>query len=420
MAFESATFRRQSDAANLLRIPVAFLDRRMARPMNRTKVLLFSSYYLPGYKSGGPVRSIEGMVEQFGDECDFHIVTTDRDFQEASPYPNVCAGTWTSVGKAQVYYTPHGTFGLAMARQLVRSVKPDLIYLAGAFDSLFTLRMLLYRRLGMIAPTPVVLAAHGVFSEGALRIKSRKKRLFLALARLSGLYQQNSWHVSTEFERADVAREIGCRADPISEVFTARDLSCVKVGKSSREVIRPGRLQCLFLSRISPKKNLDGALRILQKTRCQVEFDIYGPIEDQAYWERCQQLISSLPSNVSATYHGSLPHHEVSQVMQSHDFFFLPSHGENFGHVILEALVAGCPPLVSDSTAFRGLEARKAGWDFAQSDEQGFLNAIARISSMTADEWQEWSRGAQSVGRAMLQDEATVATYRRMLRIQAA
>jgi glycosyltransferase involved in cell wall biosynthesis len=40
----------------------------------------------------------------------------------------------------------------------------------------------------------------------------------------------------------------------------------------------------------------------------------------------------------------------------------LPTYNENFGYVILEALLAGCPVILSDQPPWRDLEARQVGW----------------------------------------------------------
>ena len=47
--------------------------------MPRPIILSFAGHYLPGYKAGGPIRSIANMVDQLGDEFDFRIVAGDRD-----------------------------------------------------------------------------------------------------------------------------------------------------------------------------------------------------------------------------------------------------------------------------------------------------------------------------------------------------
>jgi len=49
-------------------------------------------------------------------------------------------------------------------------------------------------------------------------------------------------------------------------------------------------LKIIFLSRISPKKNLDGTLRILEKVKGHVEMNIYGPVTDETYQSGHQYL----------------------------------------------------------------------------------------------------------------------------------
>ena len=77
-----------------------------------------------------------------------------------------------------------------------------------------------------------------------------------------------------------------------------------------------------------------------------------------AYWEKCQRIIDDLPENIQVKYNGTIGHEKVVREMASHDLFFLPTLGENFGHVIFEALAAGCPILISDQTPWRNLEKR--------------------------------------------------------------
>lgn len=105
-----------------------------------------------------------------------------------------------------------------------------------------------------------------------------------------------------------------------------------------------------FISRISPMKNLDGLLRMLGTASCRAELDIFGPIEDRSYWQRCENLIGKLPPNVTAVYKGPLTPDYVSRTFATYDLFPFPTLGENFGHVIFEALRAGTPVLLSDCT----------------------------------------------------------------------
>ena len=77
------------------------------------RILTVVPNYLPGYEAGGPIRTIANMVEWFGDEFTFLIITADRDLGDTQPYTDIRVNEWQRVGKAQVCYLspPRPLFG---------------------------------------------------------------------------------------------------------------------------------------------------------------------------------------------------------------------------------------------------------------------------------------------------------------------
>ena len=61
-------------------------------------------WFLPGYLAGGPIQSIATLTAQLGDEVNFRIITTDRDFQADKAYTEVPANTWTRYQGREVFY----------------------------------------------------------------------------------------------------------------------------------------------------------------------------------------------------------------------------------------------------------------------------------------------------------------------------
>jgi glycosyltransferase involved in cell wall biosynthesis len=110
----------------------------------------------------------------------------------------------------------------------------------------------------------------------------------------------------------------------------------------------------------------------------EVSFDLYGPAEDAAYWDECQRLIAALPPNIRVRYKGELEHERVGQVFAEHDLFLFPTLGENYGHVIGEALAWGCPVLISDQTPWRNLEAEGVGWDIPLNETERFRSVLQK------------------------------------------
>lgn len=380
----------------------------------RPIILTFVPYYVPGYKAGGPIRSIANLVDQLGDEFRFLIVTKDRDSGDSSPYPDIQVDGWNSVGKAKVFYGSERGLSFHALRRLLWRTSYDVLYLNSFFSSEFTIRPLLLRRLGLLPNRPILLAPRGEFSEGALQLKKSKKLAFVNLARVIRLYDGLVWQASSEYEVIDIRRVLGGIADRY--VVTPNLPSVLPSLSASPDEAyrRNGPLRVVFLSRISRKKNLDFALRVLARVKEPVQFNIYGPADGDGYWHYCQKLISSLPNNIQVTYHGHVSHKEVPKIMKQNDLFFLPTLGENYGHAIAEALAAGTPVLISDATPWRNLEDAGVGWDLPLDSEEAFAERITEFAALSETEYLAMRQRTLAWAKSRLADPKVVEANRQM------
>ena len=377
------------------------------------QILTFVGYYLPGYKAGGPIRTLANMVDHLGDEFEFKFVTADRDFEDMKPYPKIRINNWNRVGKAKVFYMSPKRQSLRGFKKILCSTECDVIYLNSFFSPHFTIKPLVLRRLNLIPDKPLIIAPRGEFSLGALGLKSFKKRVYLTAAKALGLYKGAVWQASSEHEEADIRRWFGRDA----QVVVAPNLPPM-VHSADELPPKSGKIEsCLkivFLSRISRKKNLDGALEMLKGLKGLVQLNIYGPMEDKSYWAECQKIIGGLPGNIEMRYCGSVKHDKVGATMREHDLFFLPTLGENFGHVILEALCAGCPVLISDQTPWRDLEEKGVGWDLPLDQPELFREVLQRCVDMNNEEYVKWSERAWEYGLQVTKDDKVVEQNRRL------
>ena len=375
------------------------------------KVVFVIGHYLPGYRAGGPVRSLANLVESFGDEIEAIILTEDRDFGSSTPYPGVTSGRWYPVGKAQVMYLSPSQMTLRPWAGLLGQIDYDRVYLSSFFGAQ-TRRTLLLRRLGLIADRPVVLAPRGEFSPGALGLKRVKKRSYLEIALRLGLYDRLVWHATSAVERAHILQTVeSFIPDLSSRLVVASNLISPNLNgpMSDRESLKtPGSARIVFLSRISRKKNLEFALASLYGLDEPVTFDIFGPIEDDRYWAECQRIISGLPRNIRVSYGGAVEPAGVARLLTGYHLFYLPTKGENFGHAIVEALRVGCLPLISDQTPWRGLEVKGVGWDIPLTALGRFKQALRRVAAMDNAEFTKWSTKAKHFGAELLEQQTTV------------
>jgi len=230
------------------------------------------------------------------------------------------------------------------------------------------------------------------------------------MGKVCGLFKDIFWQASSDHEADDIRRQIG----PGAAVIVAPDLTAPQLcqEKGLKKEKTKNRLKLVFLSRICRMKNLDAALKMVEGLEGEVFFDIYGPIEDEAYWRCCQKLMSSFKENIQVRYRGVVSHQQVAAVMEDGDFFILPTRGENFGHAILEALSAGCPVLISDRTPWRGLAKARVGWDLPLEEPEKFREALRACLAMDNVIYQQWSQGARAYAQRVIQDETMVARYR--------
>ncbi|MDA8486166.1 glycosyltransferase family 4 protein [Pseudomonas resinovorans] len=380
----------------------------------KIKVLCFIGYYLPGYKAGGPLRTISNMTLHLKDDIEFWIVTRDRDLGDGLPYSNVRVNEWQNIYGANVYYLSPECCTVRHIARVISETPHDVLYLNSFYDPIFTIKPLLIRRFLGAATKPCVVAPRGEFSAGAASLKATKKKLYNVVSGFFELYKGVTFQASSEHEAQDIVRAL--RTDR-ARIEIATDLPGLKPHletepDSEAQPDAGGILKVIFLSRISPMKNLDFAINALSLTRGAIEFNIYGPIEDDNYWEECQMLFSGLPSSVSISYCGSVPPVETQRIFSQHDLFFFPTRGENYGHVIAESLSAGTPVLLSDQTPWLDLESQGLGWDMPLDSPKAFAEQIDKFAGMEPSLRRQQRTLVQTQARKLLQNPEIVKANR--------
>jgi glycosyltransferase involved in cell wall biosynthesis len=371
----------------------------------KPRILIFCDYYLPGHKSGGGMWTVVNLVNTFHTEYEFHIVTRNHDGREDKrPYSDVETGAWNAVGNASVFYATGGMITQRRFHRILEEVKPNLVYLNSVFCTL-SVKFLALRRRKKIYHVPVVLAPCGELAPAALGLKPLKKRTFLTAARVTGLFRDVIWKASAEAESNEIRDAIGKN----TEILVAPDLPPKEIlptfNVAAKPAKHPGSVSLIFVSRITPKKNLLFLLERLKGLEFgDVSLDIVGPAEDAAYWRECQAVIRQLPQNVRVNNVGPLKYEEVLERLIASHFFVLPTLNENFGYVFVEAMAAGCPLVISDRTIWMGLESKGIGWDLSLDDAAAWMNSLNRCISMDGLRYSAMSAAARDFAVNWLND----------------
>lgn len=358
----------------------------------RPKILVFVGHYLPGFRSGGPTRTLSCLIEALSPEFDFYVCTLNFDSGTREPYTSVQSNAWNRVGSAKVYYVPK--FTVAGIREVVEQLRPDLLYF-NSFFSPVTIRGLMARRTAHLSGIRTVLATRGEMAPAALRMKSWKKRPFMLMARWLGIYQGLVWQASSGREKVDIIRELSPFGVREKDVHVARDLGFGYQASPAPTPLKvEGTAHFVTLSRIVPMKNLPYTLDRMAELNGRVTLDIFGPVEDQQVWRECRQKISMLPKNVSVRFLGPLDPAKVLGELGQRQFFILPTLGENYGHVIIEGAAAGCPIIISDRTQWSELQKMGVGWDISLEDRGLWRSVLQRCVDMNELEYRNISMQA--------------------------
>ncbi|RFU48110.1 glycosyltransferase [Paraburkholderia sp. DHOC27] len=141
-----------------------------------------------------------------------------------------------------------------------------------------------------------------------------------------------------------------------------------------------GKRLLLFLGRIHPKKGCDLLLKAFAAARqhdASAHVVMAGP--DSIGWgATLQTLCKDLGITGHVTWAGMLQGDAKWGAFYASDAFVLPSHQENFGIAVAEALGCGLPALISDKVNI-WREVAEDGAGFVASDtEQGTLESLAR------------------------------------------
>lgn len=372
-------------------------------------ILSFSGFYLPGFKGGGPIRSVANLLFKLGDEIDFYLVTSDRDLGDINPYPEIVCNKWNVTGKGKIFYASPGISSLYGLCRIISNFRGNAIYLNGFFSFRFSIFPIFFWKIFQPKKS-IIVAPKGEFSTGALGIKSFKKTAFIEIVRKLDIYRDVIWVATSKHEAEDIYRVIGRQAC----IRLASNISCLpsEFEPIARQDSDP--LRILFISRVSPMKNLWGAIQMLQTVKVQVVFDAYGPIEDADYWLNCQSAAKQLPANVQFRYCGPLFPLQIPTIMGNYDLFYLPTLGENYGHVIAEALGCGLPLLIADTTPWRNLERDKLGWDIPLDQPEQFVAAIESCSQIPAAAYQSWRRSIRSWALTHIDNDEAVEQNRQL------
>lgn len=202
---------------------------------------------------------------------------------------------------------------------------------------------------------PLVVSPRGTLSNWAFTSGSVFKKVFWPLVQQPALRATTCFHATAYSEYEDI-RRMGFR-QPVAIIPNGIDIPPPKKANNCE------KRTLLFLGRIHPKKGVDMLLeawRIVSPRFPEWQLRIAGP-DNGGHLSRMQSLAAELKLE-RVEFSGPLYGEAKLKAYRDAELFVLPTHSENFGMTVAEALAAGTPAIVSKGAPWKGLVSEGAGW----------------------------------------------------------
>jgi glycosyltransferase involved in cell wall biosynthesis len=337
------------------------------------RTLVLAPVFPPATEGGGPIRSLAALVGAAPDDVELRVIAAAREYTSRRPLA-VDADRWTPHGRAQVWYaTLHRGRAPISALRSARRWRPDVVYVNGFFEPRFSVLPQLLGIVGYWRAAVRLVAPRGEFGPGALARHPLRKRAFIAMYR-----------ASSATEESHIRQLWGAGA----RVLIRENETALPSRSAPPAVVDPGPLRAAFIARIVEHKGLDVILEALATMPAgrAVHLAVHGPVEDPRYLRHCFRIIERLPPHVTVTIGAELPAAEVITTLAASDLLLLPTAGENFGHVVAEALSVSCPVVATPWTPWTATLRAGGGVVVGDRTVSSWGEALAEYASVAPGE----------------------------------
>lgn len=204
---------------------------------------------------------------------------------------------------------------------------------------------------------PCIIAPHGMLYPEALRVSKWKKKITLSLFQRNDLKMANCLQATCMHELQHI-RDFGL-TNPVAVIQNCLNMDDLETIRNTANTTKLFG----FIGRLHRIKNLESLFNSWVKLgdlTNDAKLLIIGS-GDVAYETELHQCIDKQNiRNISFT--GFLKGESLIEIFHTLDYLILPSHSENFGMVVPEALIKGIPVIASKGTPWEELNAYHCGW----------------------------------------------------------
>ena len=318
-------------------------------------------------EGGGTSRAVVDLTSHLSaiEKCQCGILARASDAPQLVHDPRV-----------KIYYAAQRPSRRSVLERLeaIHREKPiDLIHTNGIWSLFIHFAVSFAKKHGI----KLVATPHGMLEPWSLSQKKWKKKIAWWAYQKRDLKSADAIQVTAEMEAMSV-RKLGLDQC----VIIPNGVDVRPLPKNNER-----KLTALFLSRVHPKKGIPTLLNAWEKLhREDWELLIVGP-GDPDYLKQIQQQIANIDPRVRVRLSPAVDGLEKDALYQSSSIFVLPTHSENFGIVVAEALERELPVITTNGTPWRELGNVGCGWCISLSEEN-LIEALESALSLSPQERQ--------------------------------
>ena len=337
-------------------------------------------HYIPSLDraSGGTAAYMQLLAKELGKLVELHVVS------HTSNNP-------MKMENCEVHNVASMCHPLEMNRQwifLLHEIQPDVVHVNCCWIPACAFIQKWAQDLGY----KVVLTPHGMLEPWIMKRHYWTRKLpALLLYQKEAVKNANRLHATAESEKENLLK-LGYN-DKIIVIANGVDVESIVMKQSWKR-----NKEILFLSRVHVKKGIN----FLVEAVAQLKELLQGYVVriagegDATYMEDLKQLAVYLGVSNLIRFEGGVYGNRKWKLFQQTDLFVLPTHSENFGIVVAEALASGTPVVTTKGTPWSELESEHCGW-WTEVGTEATVQALRSFLSLTEDELETMGRNGRKL-----------------------
>lgn len=304
-------------------------------------------HYIPSIDraSGGVGSYMQLLAKELGRLVELHVVThASANMLQMDSATLHCVAAWKHPRRMRHEWN-----------EVLDAVRPQVVHV----NCCWLPGSALAQRWAQQRGFKVVLSPHGMLEPWIVKRRYLTRKLpAILLFQKAAVQRADLIHATAESEKENLLR-LGWNRR-IGIVPNGVDVEAIRMRTSWKRTNT-----ILFLSRIHPKKGINFLIEALARLSKEGENSIRCMIAGEgeaSYIEELKQLAASLGVADRVEFPGGVYGEEKWRLYRETDLFVLPTHSENFGIVVAEALASGTPVVTTQGTPWQELSSHRCGW----------------------------------------------------------